>query len=199
MNQDSRSTQIAIGATFAGGYYVGQIKCGDQAYALIMAGAAGEISGRWNASDSDVNGATSLTNGMANTEAMAAAGSKLAQRVRALNIEGFTDWYIPAKDELELCYRNAKPSTARNWNGEGRNASSVPVGEPYTEDSPVQTTMTALQEDEPDALIPAWYWSSTQHASDSDLAWVQYFNNGYQYDLRKSFAGRARAVRRLPI
>jgi hypothetical protein len=164
-----------------------------------MAGAAGELSGRWNASDVDVPGAHSLTDGMANTEAMAAAGSKLAQRVLALNIDGFTDWYIPSKDELELCYRNAKPSSRRNWEDEGSNANSVPVGAPYTAESPVQTTVAELQEDEPDALIPAWYWSSTQHASNSDFAWSQDFSDGGQGGDHKSFAGRARAVRRLPI
>jgi hypothetical protein len=199
MNQDTRTIPASLGTIFAGGYYVGQIKSGDQFYALIMSGADGELSGRWNASDAAVPGAHSLTDGMANTEALAAAGSKLAQRVRALNINGFDDWYIPSKDELELCYRNAKPSTCRNWVGDGRNESSVPPGAPYTVDNPVQTTVTALQEDEPDALIPAWYWSSTQHASYSDHAWGQLFGYGYQSGYRKSYAGRARAVRRLPI
>jgi len=44
-----------------------------------------------------------------------------------------------------------------------------------------------------------WYWSGEQHASDSDCAWTQYFYNGYQLNYHKSYAGRARAVRRLPI
>jgi hypothetical protein len=44
-----------------------------------------------------------------------------------------------------------------------------------------------------------WYWSGEQHASYSDYAWVQYFGYGGQSSGRKSFAGRARAVRRLPI
>ena len=46
---------------------------------------------------------------------------------------------------------------------------------------------------------PAWYWSGEQHASYSDRAWGQDFGYGNQSDFRKSFAGRARAVRRLPI
>jgi hypothetical protein len=199
MNQDTRIIPAALGAAFQGGFYVGQINDGEQTYALIMAGAAGELSGRWNASAAVVDGATSHTNGLANTEAMAAAGSKLARRVRALDIGGFTDWYIPAKDELELCYRNAKPSTTGNWNGEGENENSVPPGAAYNDTYPAQTTVTALQEDESDALIPAWYWSSTQHASYSDRAWGQYFGNGGQVNDPKSYAGRARAVRRLPI
>ena len=45
----------------------------------------------------------------------------------------------------------------------------------------------------------AWYWSCEQHAADAGFGWTQHFYNGYQSNLRKSFEGRARAVRRLPI
>jgi len=46
---------------------------------------------------------------------------------------------------------------------------------------------------------PRYYWSSEQHASDSDFAWYQDFIYGYQFFIRKSYEGRARAVRRLVI
>jgi len=44
-----------------------------------------------------------------------------------------------------------------------------------------------------------WYWSSEQHAADSGSAWGQNFDYGGQGYTRKSYEGRARAVRRLPI
>lgn len=44
---------------------------------------------------------------------------------------------------------------------------------------------------------PRWYWSCEQHASSPSNAWLQYFYNGLQYNNRKSYEGRARAVRRL--
>jgi hypothetical protein len=44
-----------------------------------------------------------------------------------------------------------------------------------------------------------YYWSSEQHAANSDYAWLQHFGGGYQDDNHKSYEGRARAVRRLPI
>jgi len=44
-----------------------------------------------------------------------------------------------------------------------------------------------------------WYWSNTQRADGSTCAWGQYFYYGSQGYYDKSFAGRARAVRRLPI
>ncbi len=50
-----------------------------------------------------------------------------------------------------------------------------------------------------DQFDPEFYWSNTQHASDSDYAWFQYFGYGGQYDVRKSYCYRARAVRRLSI
>ncbi len=50
-----------------------------------------------------------------------------------------------------------------------------------------------------DRFQPAWYWSGEKHASDSDCAWGQYFDDGYQSCSSVSSGGRARAVRRLPI
>lgn len=44
-----------------------------------------------------------------------------------------------------------------------------------------------------------YYWSNTQHASDSDYAWIQSFSYGIQISITKSAERRARAVRRLPI
>jgi hypothetical protein len=44
-----------------------------------------------------------------------------------------------------------------------------------------------------------WYWSSEQHAALSVCAWSQDFDDGGQDDVRKSYQGRARAVRRLII
>lgn len=46
---------------------------------------------------------------------------------------------------------------------------------------------------------PNWYWSSEQHAGFSDRAWGQYFVVGNQFYGLMSYAGRARAVRRLTI
>jgi hypothetical protein len=199
MNQDTCTIPAAVGALFEGGYYAGQILVDGKPYALIMAGAAGELSGRWNASNDSVAGATSRADGLTNTAAMAAAGSKLAQRVQALEIGGVSGWYIPARDELEILYRAFKPSTTSNWTGEGENPSSIPAGARYTCELPAQTTVEVLREDEADALIPAWYWSSTQHEAYPDHAWIQYFVDGFQYSSHLSYAGRVRAVRRLPL
>jgi hypothetical protein len=44
---------------------------------------------------------------------------------------------------------------------------------------------------------PAWYWSSEEYDGGS-CAWGQGFDDGYQIGIRKSYEGRARAVRRFP-
>jgi hypothetical protein len=51
----------------------------------------------------------------------------------------------------------------------------------------------------PDEFQKDWYWSNTQHAADSSCAWSQYFDDGSQSNLSKSYEGRARAVRRVVI
>jgi len=48
-------------------------------------------------------------------------------------------------------------------------------------------------------FLPEWYWSNTQHASDSDCAWGQHFYDGDQNSYVKSYEVRARAVRRVTI
>ena len=190
-----------LGAYIGGGYFAGIITVEGQRYALIVAGAEGELRGTWHSSTSRIEGAVSRRDGKANTLDMEAAGSPLAKQAAALNIDGITDWYLPSRDELELMYRAFKPTAQTNYaDGEdGVNPNSVPVGLPYTKESPVQTTVENFRAGGADALVDGWYWSSTQHASSPSYAWVQYFYYGYQDDNHKSYEGRARAVRRLPI
>jgi hypothetical protein len=42
-----------------------------------------------------------------------------------------------------------------------------------------------------------WYWTRTPHEKDGSCAWNHYFHHGTQDYTRKSYEGRARAVRRL--
>ena len=195
------TTLPAIGAPFEGGFFTGVIVVNGQRRALITAGAEGELKGKWNESLATVSGATSRTDGMANTKAMAEAGSELAQQALALSIGGHADWYIPSKDEQELQHRVFKPTTRKNWDDRdnGINPSSLPVGEAYTANYPLQTTVENFRAGGPDAFEPDWYWSSTQHAVLPGTAWLQGFGNGGQGCYHESYAGRARAVRSEPI
>ncbi|HRO61716.1 MAG TPA: DUF1566 domain-containing protein [Burkholderiaceae bacterium] len=190
-----------IGTPFEGGFYVGTIRVNDVPHILIVSPAAqGDHDDvAWSASRAHVDGATSFNDGRANTEAMAAAGSKLARWALALDINGHTDWYLPARDELELLYRHLKPTAETNWCWRGDNPSSIPVGYAYSRGTPAQTSVEAFQQGGPEALRAVAYWSSTQYAGGESNAWCQGFDVGYQCDCRKVNELRARAVRRLPI
>ncbi len=203
------STHIAllvptvIGTPFAGGFYAGRIRVGYQTYALFVAPKAdGEHSDfAWNKSSKIVEGAMSFFDGMANTQAMAKAGSELAKWALDLRIGGHQDWYLPSMDELEVLYRNLKPIKQKNYlyARSGINLSAVPPTYPYSADLPTQTSVEVFQAGGAEAFDDSWYWSSTQHAADSDYAWCQDFSDGGQSSGNKSAALRARAVRRFAI
>ncbi len=185
-----------IGQPFQGGFFSGVTVEGGKRYANITAGAAHELVGAWGEYGVKIEGADSFTDSRANTEAMAAAGSELAQKVMALDIGGFTDWAIPARDVQELQYRHLKPTSRENycWNRDGDNPNSLPVGLLYTEESPAQTAIVAFREDSPEAFQARWYWSSSQRSADT--AFVLHFDDGHQFGSGKGGELRVRPVRR---
>jgi hypothetical protein len=203
MNAPLEIPAVAIGMPLAGGFFAGKINVNGQHYCLIVAPKAeGEHDDiAWNKSTKSIAGALSYFDGLANTVAMAEGGSKLAKWALDLRISGHDDWYLPSQDELEILYRNLKPTDEANWcyARSGINLSAVAPTYPYTPDTPAQTLADAFRQGGNEAFDPTWYWSSTQHASDSDYAWNQNFSYGYQYNLHKHDELRARAVRRLAI
>jgi len=192
-----------IGTSMGAGFYAGRTMIDGQAYALIVAPKAeGEIADQeWIGGYKDVPGALSYHDGAANTKAMAEAGSVLAQWAMDLTIGGHRDWYIPSQDELEIIYRNLKPTTKENsqWVRSGINLSAMPPTRPYAAKSPAQTQAEAFREGGEQAFEDRAYWTSTQRAEGSSFAWCQYFSGGTQVYSGKLSELRARAVRRLPI
>jgi len=206
MNSITKTAQLIPtepGTPFDGGFYAGRINVDGQAYALIVAPKAeGEHQdAAWNDSRKTIDGAKSPADGHANTQAMAAAGSKLAQWALDLRIGGHDDWYLPAQDELEVVYRNLKPTTEENYlyARSGINLSALPPTHPYTRELPAQTAAAAFQAGGEQAFDDAWYWTSTQNAANDSYAWMQDFDGGNQFIILKSDEYRARAVRRLLI
>lgn len=189
-------TTLTFGTPVEGGFFSGYINTPDGRYGIAVAPkAAGELKGIWIARGKKVPGAGSYFDCHANTIAMAEAGSKLAQQVLALDINGCTDWSLPSRDVLELLYRNLKPTTETNYvYRSGDNPSSLPAGYPYTEDLPAQTAAEAFRTGGAEAMTDTYYWTSTQF-SDAG-AWAQSFTNGYQYFNGKDYDFLARAVRR---
>lgn len=203
MNAVVKQKLPAFGTPMAGGFLTGTVMVNGEELGIIAAPKAeGQRErGPWNESEDSVEGALSYDDSMANTKAMAAAGSELAQWAIDLRIGGFDDWCIPAQDVLEVQHRNMKPGTDKNWcyGRSGINLSAVPPTRPYTPDFPVQTEVEAFKDDGAEAFDEAWYWSSTQHAGSSDSAWAQGFEDGDQGNYDKGNHCRARAVRLIKL
>ena len=190
----------AVGSAFAGGFLAGRINIDGAPFALIVAPKAeGEHKDTPWGKLKRVAGALSFFDGFANTAAMVDAGSKLAAWARGLKIGGHDDWYVPSRDELELCYRNLKPTKEENYCYRGDNPSSIPVGYAYMPDAPAQTPIEAFKEGGAEAFDDSWYWSSTQFAGDGGYAWTQSFGYGNQLGDLKVNGCRCRAVRRVAI
>lgn len=152
------------GISFQGGYYGGVMKdnsgtLASDTYYLIVADKAYErfltrYSGAGDASAGGVDGA----NGWINTTPEAAGGVsyEAAAFADALDInntdssinggQNFTDWYLPSQDELEVIYRNLKPSSDANDITQGNNLNSVPsYNATYTQGNPGQTSSGVFQ------------------------------------------------------
>lgn len=184
-----------LGAAFEGGYFAGVIHVGVDRYALVLPPKAQSEHERtvWNGTTKAVTGAASFHDGLANTNAMAKAGSQVAKWALEKKL------YIPARDELELLYRAFKPGKQTNWCYRGDNPSSEPVGYVYSPKLPAQSTVKAFRTSGAEAFEETWYWSSTQFAGYEQSAWYQTFYYGYQYYGRKDGELCVRAVRRVKL
>lgn len=191
------TTTPAVGEAYGGGFVTGITRdpVTGERHLWITAGAEHELQGRWGEYGLKIEGADSFTNSRANTEAMAASGSELAKQVLALEIDGFTDWAIPARDVQELQYRHFKPTTEENWAGrrDGDNPHSEPVGHLYSEEDPKQTVHEVFQAGGHQAFRDTWYWSSSQRSA--NCAFYMTFGDGYQLTNGKGHELRVRPVR----
>jgi Protein of unknown function (DUF1566) len=195
MNTVLNPPQPVLGARVGPGFFVGVIDVKGDLFAIVVSPKAeGEKTGSWLSPSANVPGAASYFDGLANTNALAEAGSELAAWARSVRIGGLDDWYIPSRDELELLYRHLKPTDDESSSFSGDNPSSLPPGYPYGANH-TQTTVDAFKRSGPEALSPEWYWSSTQFSRNN--AWLQGFLNGTQDNDGKSWEARCRLVRRV--
>ena len=112
-----------------------------------------------------------------------------------LTVGGFNDWYMPAKNEIEVCYFNLKPTTTSNVTYSGANPNAVPArASNYTAGNPAQTSVAAFQSGGAEAFTDNDYWQSTEKAASS--SWELGFDNGYMGYTSKSSSNLVRAARR---
>lgn len=201
MNQ--RSFGLVIGQAYEGGFFAGQISTagnGIANYNLVIAPkSTGEnISIQWQTSFTSTPGTSSVIDGPTNSSNMNDASHPAAQFCEGLSIGGYSDWYMPAQNELEVCYYNLKPTTVNNNTSSGTNTNAVPSrGSNYTTSTPAQTTATDFKDGNSQAFAAASYWSSTE--SSAADARQQSFSNGSQGSGAKTVVGYVRAVRRVAV
>src|SRR5258708_38402932 len=124
----------------------------------------------WTEKLASVPGALSYVDGLANTKAMAEAGSKLGQWALDQRIDAKDDWYIPSRQDALIVHANMQYAS-EEWLRDGG-----------TEDFETE-----------------WIWLSTQRRQDSNEAWAMSLSNGGHATCNKDQAFRSFAVRRVRI
>jgi hypothetical protein len=209
MNQRSFGPPLpgAIGSAYEGGFYAGEISTtanGVATHYLVVAPlSSGQTQDLWKNARTNTTGAGSDIDGPQNTASMVADGNSTvypcAHFCNNAVIGGFSDWYMAAKNELEICYFNLKPTTTNNNTSSGINPNAVPARTSnYTSGTPAQTSAAAFQSGGAEAFDANNYWSSSQGDAGS-YARLQYFTTGYQRSRYKDSSFRVRAVRRVPV
>ena len=201
-----------IGEAWGGGYFAGYISHtadGNPTHALIVAPRATGATGTgytlttnlaWKTANTATAGTASAFDGAANTAAIVTAGiadHPAANFCVGLNIGGFTDWYLPARFELEIAYFNLKPTTAANANNLGTNIYAIPQrNSNWTAAYPTQTALTAFNTSA-QALIASDHWASTTTAATT--ANVMPLSSGGLGNNPKTTTTPVRAFRRIAL
>ena len=201
------SPPLVIGQAYAGGFYAGQISTAGNSiadYNLVIGpvASAENSSKKYKNVNTATTGADSVIDGPQNTADIVADGNATVYPAghfcNDLVIGGFSDWYMPAKNELEVCYYNLKPTTASNTTLSGTNTNAVPSrGSNYTAGTPAQTSATNFQTGGAEQFAGDSYWSSTEYSATQAL--LQSFYNGYQFFSSKVGEYRVRAIRRVAV
>lgn len=199
------SGPTTIGQAYGGGYYAGQISTAGNGvadyYLIVAPKESGETSAIAFATGSGTD-PSSVIDGPTNSSTMNNASHPAAQYCEGLSIGGYTDWYLPASNELEICYYNLTPFSGTNATSSGINPNAVPPrASNYTVSDPPQTSATIFRAGQSQAFAGEVYWTSTQ--DDTTNAKDQYFFTGGQGSRPKTGSTGptryVRAVRRVAI
>ena len=203
-----------IGEPFGGGYFAGYISHtadGNATHALIVAPAATGATGTGytltdtlaqKTSNTSTTNADSLFDGVANTNAMVAAGiddHPAAKFCVELNIGGYSDWYLPAFEELQVAYFNLKPSTDLNVTSIGASAYAVPPRTVnYSQTYPAQTYLSLFAGGAESFAVQTHHTSSEGSIS-SRTRFISFVNGSTNLLSSKINLFNVRAFRRIAL
>ena len=202
---NSVTPPLVIGQAYAGGFYAGQIGVSSVATHNLVVGpySSADTASKWKNARSATAGADSVIDGPQNTADIVADGNSTvypaAHFCNDLVVGGFTDWYMPAKNELEICYYNLKATTTSNNTSSGINANAVPArASNYTAGTPAQTSAADFQSPSGTERIRAVGYLSSTEATASTAAYAD-MGSGFQLNSMKNTDNRVRAVRRVAV
>ena len=203
---NSITTVPVVGQVYGGGYFAGQISTSGNSvadYNLVVGPmASANALKRWS-SPQVIGDPTSVIDGPGNSTYMNSSAYPAAFFCKGLTIGGYSDWYMPARNEMEVCYYNLKPTTGSNDTGSGINANAVPArASNYSAGTPARTSATDFQSGGAEAYTtignPGDYWVSTSVSQYT--AQCTRMSAGGQYTDGKNYAGHSvRAIRRVAV
>lgn len=219
--QGKSNAPTVIGQAFGGGYWAGTFQDGASQYYLIVGPvASAQTSGSdarlktntsWSISPntacaSVIAGPTNTANMIADTASTYPAAN-FCDNVTA---GGYTDWYMPARNELELCYYNLKGTIYPNAQNSGNNPNAIPYHGNYNFSAdpaadPAQTSAAIFQAPSGSERFASTESSQSFYRSSTTASYGtnrnQSFRSGnqnYSFPLNASYL-YVRAVRRIAV
>jgi uncharacterized membrane protein len=193
-----------IGQAYGGGFYAGQIGVSSVATHYLV--VSPKSTGSANLAVMDPRSSTSIStsdiDGPANTAAQIANNPtdfKAASFCDALSTGGYSDWYLGAINEQEVCYYNLKPTTASNNTSFQINPNAVPArSSNYSAGTPAQTSAAVFA-----AYGGAQYFIASLNASSTLVGYssakFKHFNYGQVGQYYKNSVTYVRALRRVAV
>lgn len=171
---------LPIGSAYQGGYYAGEISTSGNGVAthrlVVSPKSSGQSQKAWKTTSTSTAGTSSVIDGPTNSSNMNNASHPAAQFCEGLTIGGYSDWYMPAKNELEVLYYNLKPTTDSNDTSSGANTNAVPSrASNYSSGTPAQTSATDFKTGGGQEITATDGFLSSTEAG-AAVAWGQFFS-----------------------